>query len=467
MWQFMYPAITTNTTPRYTTPHDWVKHVLGIQLWSMQQQILHSVFTERYTAVKSCHAIGKTYIAAVAFLAFMHLKRPCKIITSAPTHRQVKDLLWSEINHLHSRIAHKSEGVCLTQRYKMDSSEHYGVGISPRDAVDFQGYHSDNILVILDEAPGVRNEVIEGAESLMSSGDAHWLSIGNPTENAGHFFEAFSKDKWNTFDVPYHVTPNFTGEDIPDSIKRRLISPQWVEERRDEWGEDDPRYQSRVLAQFPDMTEDQLISRTWIDEAIARYKPIDRKAQRQELGDAFKKGVLSIDVARFGDDLTVYSEQFPDQLDRQHKDAKKDTVHVANRAAHIFRSGLFEHIRVDDVAVGGGVTDNLRRLRIPVIPVNGGESAYHPDFYNRRAEMHWAGRNFIKDGGAIAKHPRLTMELMAPKYDYTAKGQIRIEEKDAVKARIGVSPDYADSYHQGVGKAIIRNQYHQQYNPNL
>jgi len=41
-------------------------HFLKCSVWLRQQEILESVNTHRKTAVKACHASGKTFIAAIA-----------------------------------------------------------------------------------------------------------------------------------------------------------------------------------------------------------------------------------------------------------------------------------------------------------------------------------------------------------------------------------------------------------------
>jgi hypothetical protein len=413
-------------------PLQWIDEVLGVRLWSKQSEIVESTFRERRTVVQSCHGIGKTFTAAVTVLAFLYTRQPCKVITTAPTWYQVKDLLWSEINTLFRTRLESRYGKVLTTALRI-SDNHFALGISPKDAVNFQGFHSPNILVVFDEAPGVRSSTIEGADSLMSAGNAHQLWIGNPTESQGHFYEACNSPQWNHFKVRYQDTPNFTNENLDPAVRAQLINQRWIDEKIQDWGVDDPRYQSRVLGDFPDITEDQVISRKWVDAATERQIPI---------GD--EKGVLSIDVARFGDDKTVYSEVFGNVLLRQTAESKKSITEIVGKAISVFKAGRFSHIRVDDVGVGGGVTDGLVSKGLPVIPINAGSSSNFSDFYNLRAEMTWGLRDWIQKA-SIPNHPQLKADLIAPKYSYTEKGQIKIEGKADMKKRLNRSPDFGDS----------------------
>jgi len=129
----------------------WAEENLGVTLWSKQREIVESVFNNPKTAVRSCHSAGKTFVSAVIVLAFMALRYPAKVVTTAPTWYQVKDLLWSEINTLFkTRLVTKTgfpqfpNAKMLTTRLEMQD-DWFAMGISPKEAVNFQGFHQDNI----------------------------------------------------------------------------------------------------------------------------------------------------------------------------------------------------------------------------------------------------------------------------------------------------------------------------------
>jgi hypothetical protein len=54
-------------------------------------------------------------------------------------------------------------------------------------------------------------------------------------------------------------TPAYTGEEVPKELLPLLVSPEWVEERKVRWGVTSPIYQSKVLGEFPDISDDTLI----------------------------------------------------------------------------------------------------------------------------------------------------------------------------------------------------------------
>ncbi|MDA1192895.1 MAG: hypothetical protein O3A46_14575, partial [Candidatus Poribacteria bacterium] len=105
-----------------------------------------------------------------------------------------------------------------------------------------------------------------------------------------------------------------------------------------------------------------------------------------------------------------------------------------------------ERIGGDDIGVGGGETDLLRRRGAPVQGINVSESAVERErFFNRRSELWWQLREWIRDEGELPNDRKLVEDLTAPKFSYTGKGQIKVESKDEMKKRLGRSSDYADS----------------------
>src|SRR5260370_192704 len=92
--------MATLTTERrrtsFTDPAQFHRVALGRKLWDTQQRILKALATKRHVAVKGCHASGKTYVAAGAVPWWVTRWPDGKVITIAPTLRQVK-LMWGEI----------------------------------------------------------------------------------------------------------------------------------------------------------------------------------------------------------------------------------------------------------------------------------------------------------------------------------------------------------------------------------
>jgi hypothetical protein len=142
-----------------TNPDLWIKEVLDdYPRWPKQTEIIKSVSRHRKTYVRSCHGIGKTFSAKDAVLWFLYTHYPCIVITTAPSWTQVSKLLWTEINSSFQNAKTPLGGVCIGTELKIDP-RWFAFGMSPRlegtGANRMAGFHSDNILIVLDEAPAV------------------------------------------------------------------------------------------------------------------------------------------------------------------------------------------------------------------------------------------------------------------------------------------------------------------------
>lgn len=107
---------------------DWnrfVREALGVTLDKEQQEILSSVQHNRRTSVASGTARGKDFVAACAAICFLYLTprwrknslgeielvENTKVALTAPTDRQVKNIMMPEISRLFNRA--KARGVEL------------------------------------------------------------------------------------------------------------------------------------------------------------------------------------------------------------------------------------------------------------------------------------------------------------------------------------------------------------------
>ena len=79
--------------------------------------------------------------------------------------------------------------------------------------------------------------------------------------------------------------------------------------------------------------------------------------------------------------------------------------------------------------------------------VDSARSAGDPERYaNERASAFWPLRMLLEEGLiTLPADDRLQEELVQTRWGVTSAGQIRIEKKDALKARLGRSPDRADA----------------------
>jgi phage terminase large subunit len=437
------------------------RNVLGVHLVSYQARILQDFLTHSRVTVRSANGVGKTRTAAYAALWVLFAFPDSRVITTANTWPQIERMLWHEINQVYRRSAFPLGGRCLKTALELDDGR-YAIGLASDEnrAENFAGHHAPNLLLIYDEASGIRAPIFEAGEGYMTTEGAdgagfgaRQLLIGNPTRPGGQFY--LSHHKQRALYAVHHIsafdTPAFTGEPCPPDVLARLPTRQFIEGRRQAWGEQSPMYDVRVMGNFPRESEKTVIGLGAIEDAQARELVADPTRVPT---------VLGCDVARFGDDETVIARRTGMRLRIRQTHTGKDVVWTSGALIEEARALPPNHVRivVDDSGVGGGVTDIVRayvrdnHLPWVVQAFNAGERARTvdpatglPAFPNQRSES-WFGMAAMMPDLDLDEDEQLAADLSSPVYSYTHPHLQRVvERKEVTKKRLGRSPDRADA----------------------
>lgn len=416
---------------------------LGFDPWSKQREILEAVRDHDRVAVRSANGTGKTSVSGRGLALWWLAGGPGSIvITTAPTNRQVTRQLWQQIR----RGVRASSGLfgraALTETRLELAEDWFGIGLSTDEPESFQGWHGDRVLVIVDEASGVGEVIFEAIEGVLAGGVAKVVLLGNPTRSTGQFHRAFhaERDQWHTIAISAFDTPAFTGEAVPAEVLRGLVTPRWVEDRRKAWSESSPLWQVRVLGDFSTVADDNVVGLADLEAAQARVVA------------AGSPVVIGVDVARFGADRTCIAVRRGRRVHVARAYVGHDLMHTAGEVARVARQAALEsnerpRIVVDDVGVGGGVTDRLRELgEFQVVAFNGGAAAFRPDEYpNRRSEAWFVLAEQLGEIALEKGDEELAADLLAPTYDVDSRGRRVVEAKSVTKRKLGRSPDRADA----------------------
>lgn len=440
-------------------PAVFAKQWLNTDLWEKQIQILQALMTKPRVAVKACHSSGKTALAAFAVLWFLTRHKEVVIVTTAPTWGQVEKLLWGEIHSalLRSKLVFKNEhggpAVFNTEIHLGPKRLAYGLSTSVTksdEGVKFQGIHAENVLMILDEAPGVHPKIWEAIEGARAGGNVRVLAIGNPTIASGPFHNAFTDNRsgWTCFTINAFDTPNFDGVDLPklldpafedqldNNVRGYLTTRRWVKEKYYEWGEGHPLWESRVLGEFPKQSEDALLSLAWLEDA-----------QSSELkGKSTDPVTAGVDVAgpgeaetsltiRRGPEILVH-KQWPIQ------DPRGEIVVELNKFKHELSA-----VNVDAVAIGWYIYKHLEDLKFPAVPIIAQAPSSDSEKYaDAKAEFYWGLRMRFASGEISGLVDEKTIgQLAGIRYKPNSRGQIEIESKTKAVDRGVKSPDRAES----------------------
>lgn len=193
----------------------------------------------------------------------------------------------------------------------------------------------------------------------------------------------------------------------------------------------------------------QVIPRSWVKAAM------DRWAETPPESEANQPLVVGGDVARGGDDQTVFAPRRGNWFDKLQKHPGRTTPDgqsVVALLAILLANGGSSNI--DVIGVGASAYDQAQNKEMDVRAVNFANKSRATDksgklkFINMRAECYWRFREALdpKDGEnlALPPDPELEADLCAPRWSVQTNG-IKIEAKEDIKKRIGRSPDCADA----------------------
>ncbi len=433
-------------------PAAWAMDKLGVHLWSKQQEIGRSLVDNRRTAVKSCHGAGKSFSAAVLALWWIDVHPPGEaiVVTTAPSYEQVHVVLWEEIRRLHA-LGNMEGDVQRSDRWLDPAGRLVGIGRRPPDHSEsaFQGIHKRYVLVILDEAGGIPAWLWTAAEAITTGDDCRILAIGNPDDNSSEFARMCDSPFFHMIQISAFVTPLFTGEDVPDALKHVLISPGVVEDWKGKWGETNPLYMAKVLAEFAD-SEDGLIPLSWVRAAVLRWQAWHDAGEREVGG----RRIIGVDVARYGTDSTVLAIREGDVIRELKAHNGLDTVQTTAYVEHELNFPKAVSI-VDVIGVGAGVVDMLRANKRNVMPFNAAMATTRTDstgqwkFPNRRSAAWWNLRELLDpSAGATICLPDddlLIADLVTPQWKIGTGNKLIVESKDSMRKRLNRSTDYGDA----------------------
>lgn len=438
-------------------PVVWSKDNLSLDLYSKQRSIMRLIEIVPKLCVPSCHSAGKSLVSAAIAVRFLARYPPgtARVVTTAPTMTQVRAILWNEINQLHVRAAGAVPGR-VNQTELWIGGYMAGIGRKPSDYAPetFQGLHAEHLLVIIDEAGAVPNDLWTGVDTLATNVGSHILAIGNPDDPQTEFKTVCDgaergDNGWAIIRIPAWETPNMSGEVVTPLIARALLSKDWVEDKRSKWGEDSALWASKVAAEFPDESSMTVVR---VADVTAALQGFDMEDNVTKLHTGFEDVQLGVDIAASEQgDETVIRERRGNRILRRWSVRSGEPEDVSDLIVQAQAESGATLIHVDATGVGFGFLADVRR-RLPNVAVMGfvaaGQAKERKEFENRRAEAHWVTREKLRkrelDMSQMEDSDGTLSELMSVRYRIK-KGRIIVELKDDVRKRIGRSPDDSDA----------------------
>ena len=414
----------------------FVREVLGADPLEYQAEFLEAIANgERKISIRSGHGTGKSTSASWAMLWYLLMRFPNKVVVTAPTSGQLFDALFAELKRWIGELPKPVQGLLTVKSDRVElaaaPSEMFISARTSRAETPeaLAGVHSENVLLVVDEASGVPEKVFEAAAGSMSGHNATTVLLSNPTRSVGTFYESQNRmsDSW--------WTRRWSCVDSP------LVSDEFVDEMRERYGEESNAFRIRVLGEFPLADDDTIIPFHLVDAAMNRQIDIDKD----------RAPVWSLDPARFGTDRTAFCKRVGSVVTEIKSWRGLDLMQTVGRVMAEYEalapSSRPSEILVDSIGIGSGVVDRMRELGAPVRGVNVAESPSMGGTYNNlRTELWFRTKAWLEDRSCkLPNDDELLADLTGIRYSFTSSGKMAAESKDQMRRRGLRSPDLADA----------------------
>ena len=492
---------------------DWnlfIRDALGVTLDDEQKAIVSAAQNSKLVSVRSGTARGKDFVAACVAVCFLYLTPKwnkkgelisnTKVALTAPTDRQVKNIMMPEISRLFNRAKRRGfelPGKLNTYDIRTENDEWFLTGFKAdeHNHEAWSGFHAVNTAFIVTEATGILDDTYSAIEGNLQ-GNSLLMLVFNPNTTVGYAARSQKSDRWKKFRLNSLTAPNVVEKKI--SLPGQ-VDYDWVKDKVDNWcepiSEDDVKesekdfkfegqwyrpsdlFRKKVLGEFPKVDEDVLIPQTWIELAQERWKDYHLESHND--------ASVGVDVAGMGRDCSVFCYRYGNYVSRfekQNSGGKADHMKVAGKALNFIKAHSGCTLSIDTIGEGAGVYSRIVEVYeneeyiISCKYSEGAKDSSENDltditgeytFANMRAYLHWCVRDWLNpDNGMNAMLPpggSFLEEATEIKWSFLSNGRIIIEPKEDIKQRLGHSPDefdaLANTFHPDAvrmtGKAVV------------
>ena len=171
------------------------------------------------------------------------------------------------------------------------------------------------------------------------------------------------------------------------------------------------------------------------------------KARNSTLEETYGANILGVDPARQGD-RTIIVHRKGRQVKKIWKFDEMDEMRLAGELAAIIDEEDIDKCFID-YGMGYGTVDRLRERGYGSIVegVHFGESPSDIQYLNKRAEMIFNFRDWLKDGEVrLPDDQDMATDIAAiPDFELTSNGKLKFPPKDEIRKSYGKSPDIFDA----------------------
>lgn len=442
---FVYAAFpwgeAGTTLENMTGPQEWQIKVLR----DIQNRLgnVNEVIRE---AVASGNGIGKSALVAWIILWAISTHEDTRGVVTANTEAQLRTKTWAELAkwyHLflgQAMFTFTATAIFSTQKGHDKTWRIDALPWSDSNPEAFAGLHNKGkrLLLVMDEASAIPNEIWEVAEGAMTDENTQimWLAFGNPTRNTGRFYDAFHRFR------QYWHGRQIDSRTVDISNKSQLN--QWVEQ----YGIDSDFVKIHVLGQFPSSSENQFISVELAERGRGK-RLLPREYN-------FATVIIGVDPAWTGGDATAIVLRQGLYATVLANVPRNDNDYVIAQMIANYEDQHKADAVCIDLGWGTGIYSAGKTMGRNWMLIPFGEKSPSKDYYNMRAYMWGQMRQWLKEGGAYDDDQQLFDDLVGPETKPNVNGIIQLESKQDMKKRGLASPNKADALALTFARPVIK-----------
>jgi len=416
---FAYP---TGVLP----PWAFAISVLGVKdLYAWQAECMEAVGQKLPTCLLAANGSGKTrHIIAPLLLWFLFsFPRGVAKMTSG-SWQQIQEQLLPALDAHRARF--EPLGWSWLQGF-IETRQGGFISVFSTDkagrAEGFHGTEDAPLMYIIDEAKSVDDGIFAASDRCTVQ---YRLIASSPAGSGGRLYDCFNRLK------SFYYGIRVTSHECPH------ISETTRTRDREMWGEADPWYRSRHLAEFADdETLPRIVSPAWVRACWAE-PPAERSGNRKAFCDFAAGGNENVIALAEGNRVQIAAAW-----------TESDTVQAARQFVREFQRLQLNQGQVygDDGGLGHVMIDQIAELGFHVKRVRNEEEASDPEhFANLGSEMWFQAARRIEKREIILPEDKVFFDqATSRRRDYDSKGRLIAEPKKKMAARGLESPDRADA----------------------
>jgi hypothetical protein len=452
----------------------------GRSFWSRQRELCEAVVKYRTVACYSGNMVGKDFCIGRLIWWWLYTRAESLVIVTGPSQTNLGSVTWKEVRRAQPKGDHArlSQGVKTSPQQVDCGNGWQALGFSTTSIERASGQHCAQLLVIVDEASGVEEEIWDAIESL---GYERLIAIGNPIRAEGRFVDLIRQADRDAADgipsrlavkaikIPSTESPHALLDKSPWGIADRT----WLESCYRRYGHDSLWVRSHIRAEIPEVSSDILIDPRWLDQATAVQRvmpPSNHPIHRTRR--------IAVDLGEgVGRDSTAILVRDADGILDLVAGSALSLVDAAHEVAHLSRVWTIPADRVsyDKLGIGRDFRNHLVKhgLGDAIGYAGSGRPQDRKAFANLRSEAAWKLHcrldpdRHVDDRYPISSRqtpfhipPRawwalLREDLVALTYDLVGN-QTRLLKKEDWCDILGRSPDRGDALVQSFFQEPMR-----------